>query len=454
MRWLRAADEFHLNSSTTANPQQIGAVLPLDAPQGGQGAVAERVLAHLTARIPASGLAVLLERSPWEIAPSWWRTLASVDLDRHLTVVPRLTLAELKARVATEVMQPVGWDQPPFRIVLVESLAEGGAALLLLVHHALVDGIGFQRIVMDLTDASPEPAVVGDLARRDEWRPPALLQLGRTASYLAGERRKVKAHEARVALAREQLRRFDADPANRQPDAPELSLNGPSSDRRSYDMVSLELSLVREVKRVLGGSVNDVFLTLAGGALRSYLLDLGLLPDSPLVALAARSHRREEDGDLGNFIVSLQPHIGTHIADPVARFWAVQESAARAIERSKLVEPLTLSPDKPFGARERRHKLAARSAKANGVFAANVALSNVPGPDRPRYLGGYRVLANYPTPIVGSRRFLNVTLRRYCEALDVGIMTDAQRIPDASVLTPYLTAALDELAVVAQSRTP
>ena len=77
-----------------------------------------------------------------------------------------------------------------------------------------------------------------------------------------------------------------------------------------------------------------------------------------------------------------------------------------------------------------------------------MSLSNVPGPDASRYLAGYRMTASSPTPIIGAGRFLNITLRRYIDHLDLGIMTDAAKVPEASTIRIHVECALDELDAV------
>ena len=56
----------------------------------------------------------------------------------------------------------------------------------------------------------------------------------------------------------------------------------------------------------------------------------------------------------------------------------------------------------------------------------------VPGPSKTVYLAGFELLANHPAPILGSGRFLNVTLRRYRDQLDLGIMTDPEQIAEVA----------------------
>jgi hypothetical protein len=79
------------------------------------------------------------------------------------------------------------------------------------------------------------------------------------------------------------------------------------------------------------------------------------------------------------------------------------------------------------------------------VLPGNITLSNVPGPAEPRYLAGFRQLSNYPTPVLGSGRFLNITLRRNVAMLDLGIMADATKVPDLDRFVALLSEALDQI---------
>ena len=106
-------------------------------------------------------------------------------------------------------------------------------------------------------------------------------------------------------------------------------------------------------------------------------------------------------------------------------------------------------PSTPFAARKLRAQMAARVEGGGAVLPGNVSLSNVPGPPAPRSLAGYRMTASYPTPIIGSGRFLNITLRRYVDQLDLGIMTDAAKVPEAATIRICVERALDELDAVA-----
>ena len=66
----------------------------------------------------------------------------------------------------------------------------------------------------------------------------------------------------------------------------------------------------------------------------------------------------------------------------------------------------------------------------------------MPGPAEPLTWAGLPVVANYPVPIIGSGRFLNITSRRHGDSLDMGIMADPTRVPDVAQVAELMRAAL------------
>jgi len=221
---------------------------------------------------------------------------------------------------------------------------------------------------------------------------------------------------------------------------------------RAYRTLSLDLPGLRAMAKRLGGTINDMFLAIASGALRRYLLEIGDLPATPLVANAARSYRRPEHGDFGNRIVALHPHLATNIADPLARLQAIQRSMADEKSRTTLDEAMLDQPETPFGPRDRARNFAARLSRGGAILPGNVTLSNVPGPAMPRFMAGFRQMSNYPTPLLGSGRFLNITSRRNGDVLDLGIMADPEKIADIDRLVSLLQVSFNEYAALIADR--
>ena len=199
--------------------------------------------------------------------------------------------------VAEESLQRLDLTRPPFKVHVIATVEGGRSALLIRVHHAVTDGVGFQTLLDQLSDGT----TTGE-ARRAKRPPPAPIWLAQAALRFWSERGVRQAAAARKADA---IAARKALPARAR--TPVLKLSGATSAARIYAALSLPLASFREIGAGLSATVNDVFLAVAASALRDVLLDLDDLPDAPLVANAARSYRRPEHGSFGNRIVALNP---------------------------------------------------------------------------------------------------------------------------------------------------
>jgi diacylglycerol O-acyltransferase len=357
-----------------------------------------------------------------------------------------MSVRDVHAFVEDRIMERLDLSRPPFRIHVLDNLQEPDrCAVLIKVHHAVADGIGFQNLLKVLTDDRPDMPPEPRLTPSSEAPPFAPVWLAGSAWRFWRRRAIRRAQQIERRKIEQSLAALRKDPAQKHARTPTLKLPHPISTARTYSTLTVELQRIREVGKRLGATVNDVFLTICGGALRHYLLALGTLPEASLVASSVRSYRRPEHGDYGNRIVALHPQICTHIADPVARLRATQQSIGREIERSKLVERLLDREETPFGARKRKRMFAKFAATTGRPLPGNVTLSSVPGPAEPRYLAGYRQLSNYPAPILEGGRFLNLTMRRNADVFDVGIMMCPQSADHDRRLGEYLLSALEEL---------
>jgi hypothetical protein len=76
---------------------------------------------------------------------------------------------------------------------------------------------------------------------------------------------------------------------------------------------------------------------------------------------------------------------------------------------------------------------------------ANLAISNVPGPQMPLYLAGLRLRGYFPVSIVTHGLGLNVTIVSYDGSLDFGLVAAKSAMPDLRRFARHLEAAHREL---------
>ncbi len=444
VRRLRPDDHFMILSETDASPMHVGALIILDVPLDAQEGLAAVLRRQFADRLPATPLLVRLHEAPDGYDSDVWADIARADLETLVAVEPHdgaWSEAELYDAVASLNMRRLDLSGPPFAAHVFEQLTAGGSAIYLKVHHSVADGIGFQAILGLLSDAAP-PATArfadARLPEPEKWCQRAEARFATEADLRA----------AQAARRKEALAALEAFKDDREP-TPELKMSGPTSDRRRYTTISLPLARVKAAGAKLDATVNDIFLTLASTALRNYLIEIDDLPATPLVVNSARSYRRDTHGMFGNRIVALHPHLATHLPDPVERLRAIQASMASEMQRTGHDEALLDAAEKPFGARDRRAAFAERMAGGKRLLPGNLTLSNVPGPAEARSYAGFRQLHNYPVPIIGSGRFLNITSRRSGDNLDMGVIADAAKITDVGRIAALFTAALDELESLA-----
>ena len=103
---------------------------------------------------------------PYSIAPPRWEVDPNFDLGYHLRWMR--TIDEGTAREVFEIAEPIamqGFDRarPLWEFTVVEGLADGKAAVIGKVHHAITDGVGGVKLQMEMLDLERHPAVERDM---------------------------------------------------------------------------------------------------------------------------------------------------------------------------------------------------------------------------------------------------------------------------------------------------
>jgi WS/DGAT/MGAT family acyltransferase len=417
-----------------------------------------------------------LRHVPLGLDYPYWIDDPDFDLEYHvreLALAPPPTDAKLAEQVARIFSRPLDRSRPLWEVYLIHGLADGHAALMTKIHHAVVDGMSGAEIMAALLDLSPEgrdlppaepatpdrdPGELEMLARGVLGAPrylqrvlrglpstlpnledtpllgdiPGAPTLGRTTARIA---RALRGGESRV-LERSSLPR------------PRTSFNGRVSAHRRFAFGQLPLDAVKEVKNEYGCTVNDVVVSLCAGAVRRWLLEHGELPEQPLVTQVPVSVRSEEQlGTYGNRIGLMSVPLYTNEADPVLRLQRTHEALRAAKERHKALPAQLLQDATQFIP----PAVFARAARVTFSLAAtrrpvwNLVISNVPGPQVPLYLAGARMEANYPVSVITDGMGLNITVMSYRGHLDFGIVADREQMRDVWKLIEWLRESLGEL---------
>ena len=411
-----------------------------------------------------------LRRVPMGLDHPIWVRDRQFDIERH---VHRLALpspggyAELVSLASHLAALPLDRSRPLWEMWVIEGY-EGGDKVVVFtkMHHATVDGVSGSNLISHLCalDADSEPMALMSGAKHGR-EPGARELLGR--AVLANLSRPVQAVRILAPTAKGVTRtigRVRAGTAMAAPlTAPRTSFNGTITGHRTIGVTDLDLETVRAVKAATGTTVNDVVLTLAGGALRSYLEERDELPDNTLLASVPVSVREQSKRDGGaNKVSTLFARLGTDVEDPLERLLDMAQSNQHAKEHHNAISADSLQDWAEFAA-PRTFGLAVRAyaglrlAEKHPVVH-NLVISNVPGPPIPLFFMGGRIDGLYPLGPVFHGAGVNITVMSNNGRLHVGVIACRESMPDVESLVRHFPLELKRLeeavAAASQSATP
>jgi len=463
MRQLTGMDEFHLMHETPSQHMHTIKIAIVDPAQG------DRPITYASTRESAARrflaippLRCRLVRIPFGLARPFWADVGELDLDYHVrrAAVPAPGRDAEFDEVVSDIAN-VGLDRskPLWQLWFVEGLEGGKVALVFKMHHSIADGFASVRIFEDIfSDAGESAAGEGATAVSGERIPSRLhllalgllsqLRLWAALPRLLGRTRAaMKAGRERKAAG--------GEPAVKPLTGPMTRFSRPITPNRVYVNVTLPLNELRRLHGELGCTVNDIFVTLCGGALRRYLEKRAELPDEPMTAAMPVSIRREDEMEsYGNRISYWYVALGTEADEPLGRLASVRRSiqAAREWNQGDLDLPGDWEDFTWLFVRGFLGLLTFAEHRT-GKVTCNATVSNVHGP-RPLVYQGAPVLAvRSMGPIEGSRG-INFTAWSYGDDFAIGIQACREHAPDLRELADHLAAELVALETVAPPHAP
>jgi WS/DGAT/MGAT family acyltransferase len=399
-----------------------------------------------------------LQWIPFENHPVWVDD-AGFNLNYHVrhTALPHPGSERQLKRLAARIMsQHLDRSKPLWETWVIEGLEGDRFAIVNKIHHCMIDGVSgvdLMAILMsptptrEIPDAPPfvpRPAptraelVRGELFRRAAL-PVGVLRDVRTFAREAQDLR----HEVEVrarALA-ETLGWTFRGPS----DTP---LNQPIGAHRRFDWTVTQIAEIREIRKALGGSLNDVVLATVAGAVRSFLQRRGVDPSGiDFRVLSPVSTRAEtERGSLGNRVSGWIVALPIDEPDPHTRLDRVIEQTA-ALKESKQAVAAELLTRLADWTPARLLSLGAR--RATQILPFNMVVTNVPGPQMPLYVLEAKMLESYPSVPLTGRLGLGIALFSYDGKLCWGLNADWELIPDLHEFVGFIESSFRELRALA-----
>ncbi len=457
MERLSGLDASFLYIESPNVPLHVCSVLEMDTSTIPGGYCFDRFQNDLGVRIKAlPELRAKLADSQLNLDHPVWIEDEDFDLTRHVYRIAlpspgrREELAEVCGRIASESLDR---SKPLWEMWVIEDVdgadaRNGGPlALMIKVHHSVVDGVSAANLLNQLCTLAPNappPKPVegpGGASLFD-------LAAGGLVRFMTRPLQMAKAVPATVATIVDTVNRARHGVAMAAPyRAPRTVFNAEVTAERSIALAQLDFGDIDRVRHRFEVKVNDVVLALCAGALREYLADRGELPDKPMVAVVPRSVHDTSDRPGRNHLSGMFCNLQTHIEDPGERLRAIAEADCRAKEHSSAIGP-TLVHDVTQVVAPAVFSLALgvmSHTPLSSMPIHNAIISNVAGPAATLYGMGAEIKALYPLGPIFHGSGLNITVMSLGGKLNVGIVSCRRLTKDLWDLADRFEVELDAL---------
>jgi WS/DGAT/MGAT family acyltransferase len=460
---LSALDGSYFTFEATGSHAHITAVAifemgPLLAGSG--GLEIERIRRHVESRLPQlPHYRHRIAFTPMQRHPIWVDD-SRFDLRYHVrhTGLPQpgsdADLKELAGRISS---QQLDRDKPLWEIWFVEGLRGDRFAAVAKVHHSLVDGVSGVNLLTSLLSPSDD----GVLEPATRWKPrppPGLLDflkdgvtegvgfgasaLRAAADALSTPRQSVEEVARGAVSAWETIVGGLTRPA-------ETPINKPIGDQRRVDWVSLDLAQVRDLRKRLDGTLNDVVLTIVTGAVRS-LLRKRRVPLRGLdyrVTVPVDVRKGPLDAEASNRVSAWFLSLPVAERDPKRRFEKIRQQTRR-LKRTKAENGVDFFLR--FADWSGSSMLPSGFVNLVGMLRPyNLIVSNIHGPEFPLYLLGARLNAFYPHLPLFKNQGLAVAAMSYLDTLNVGLIGDWDLMHDLADFADHIEESVEGLRVAA-----
>jgi len=336
------------------------------------------------------------------------------------------------------VRQPFDRSRPLWQLGIFSGLADGSAALVLKVHHAIADGVGLMMMLAALADLEPNPR-----------HRPALADVTPPVAPRVRRRRSHRAHLRHPVVAARNAARSIASIARlvmptRKPLSPVMTRR---SDDLCLDVTTVPFSTLRNAGKAVGGSVNDSFVSLVLDAIDRYHAHHGVSSDRIRIHMPINIRDGATADRAGNQFVPARIVMDLGDSDTEARLRRVSSHLA-AVRR----EPALGWVNTVSAAIQRLGVPISRRNIGGMMKGVDVLASNVAGPPCPLYLAGEHVEEFYAFgPPAGAA--LNITLFSYDNTVHLGVTSVAVAVESREQFMACLDAAITDMTELAATWT-
>ncbi len=406
------------------------------------------------------------------LMPAYWETVEDFRLEDHLHRVRLPKPAgekQLQALVSELMSTPLDSSRPLWEMHLIENYRQG-SALMVRLHHCIGDGMALVHVLLSIADTDPKGSSASRRERAEGSEESASRPAAGPLEALFGQIFSVTDRVTRLTerVLREgleslsnpthllELAKEGTDSALAlqrlflRSDDPETVFKGPLGVRKlGVWSDALELREVKDLKRVLGGTVNDVLVSAMTGGLRRYLRRRHKPVDGlNLRATIPVNLRKKEDSYLlGNCFGLVFLSLPVGVPDSLERLQIVSRRMNRLKNsREAMVIYGLLSALGSVGKEIQQPLVNLVGAKATAV------MTNMIGPPVPLYLAGCRIDEIMFWVPQSARLGLGVSILSYHDKVRLGVATDAALVPDPERIVQGFHQEYEKLRSLARSQ--
>lgn len=469
MQQLQGIDASFIAMETTNTPMHIGSILiynPATAPGG--FVRFKDILGFMERRMQLSRtMRQRLVKVPLNFDHPYWIEDPDFDLEyhvRHIALPKPGDWRQLCIQAARIFSRPLDLSRPPWEFTIVEGLDNvkgfppGCYAMVTKIHHAAIDGASGIDLVEMLH--TPEP-VAPPLEQPDTWKPdamPSLLTLlgNGWVNAMTSPAKQLETMVQVMPGVGRVIKGLVGKKFSLGLGAPRTRFNVPLSPNRVVDGCRLPLGDIKAIRALSPGSkVNDVFLTIVGGALRNYLSAHSDLPDKSMTAAVPISVRSTaEKGTMGNQVAMMACAIGSDIEDPAERLRFVHSETLRSKAMTDALDARNMSAISnisPALFMALGSQLVSRLRLTDRMGpAVSTVVTNVPGPTIPLYSAGARLESMIGLLCLSDGMGLGHVVQSYVDEATITFTADRKLMPDPEFYADCILRSFEELLAAAQ----
>ena len=468
MERLPAADAWFLYLERPTVPLHVTGFLVVDPSTAPKGFSFAQLRRYLEGRLDAMPmLRRRLVEVPFSIDHPSWLEDPDFDLDEHLHhhVLPSPgSDRDLADYVGGYASVPLDRSRPMWDLTLVEGIEDATAAIVMKLHHAMIDGGAGMEMMADLLDLTPTSP---RRAPKRQWNPEprptdTAVLASATWNRITDPLRQIRAAAgvssslARMAGAAIGRRLGGADDAAHPVNAPRTRFSGSLTVNRSVAVQKRSLDDFKTISRAFGVTVNDVLLAACTHGLRSHLDTYDKVPDSPLVcSIPVSTHGQDHRAQSTNQVSSMFVHLPVQVVDPLLRLRLIHAGSLAAkqvhgtLGSDLIADVVEAMPISMFRLGTRLYTEASLADRLAPVH--NLIVSNVVGSPIPLYIAGARIDAMYPFGPLMEGTGLNITVISHDGNMNIGVIACPDLVPNVSELVDAMIEGVDELLEAARA---